>query len=398
MQGPIGVAVLGSTGSIGRQALQIIESMPERFRVVALAAGSNRHLLQEQAARLKPRLTSLGADEGLADSPPLEELAVQPDVDVVLIGTTGKAGLLPALAALKGGKAVALANKEALVMAGAVLTRAARNGGGQLRPVDSEHSAIWQCLWGEEGHTIRRLILTASGGAFRDLPRQQLPEVTPEQALRHPTWNMGPKITVDSATLFNKGLETIEARWLFDVELDRVEVVQHRESIIHSLVEFSDGSVKAQLGLPDMRLPILLALTYPERAAEPQTALLDLAEIGALSFAQVDRERFPLMNIAMEAGRRGGTFPAVLAAADEVAVQQFLDGRIRFTEIATVVESVLSGHDGIDDPDLEEIMAADEWARREAADWRPMTSTLALSAPAERASPATKDEGEVARK
>lgn len=310
-----------------------------------------------------------------------EEIATNAEVDVLLVGTTGKAGLLPALAALKAGKAVALANKEALVMAGAILTDAARRHGGQLRPVDSEHSAIWQCLWGEDSGNIRRLILTASGGAFRDLSLDELKHVTPEQALQHPTWDMGPKITVDSATLFNKGLETIEARWLFDVPLDRVEVLQHRESIVHSLVEFSDGSVKAQLGVPDMRLPILLALTYPERARDPQTPPLDLAAIGKLHFAEIDRERFPLMQLAIEAGLRGGTYLAVLAAADEIAVQHFLDGRIGFLDITCVVESVLSKHDGIADPELEDILAADEWARRQAEDWiNKSTHNIALSA------------------
>lgn len=376
MPNPIRVAILGSTGSIGRQALEIIASLPQRFKVVALAAGSNHDLLTRQVSEFGPRLINLAdASSALPDMgrgsevATLEEIAVHPEVDVLLVGTTGKAGLLPALAALKAGKAVALANKEALIMAGNILTKAAREHGGELRPVDSEHSAIWQCLWGEDSKHIRRLILTASGGAFRDLSLDELRDVTPEQALTHPTWDMGPKITVDSATLFNKGLETIEARWLFDVPLERVEVVQHRESIVHSLVEFSDGSVKAQLGLPDMRLPILLALTYPERAGEPQTERLDLAAIGKLHFGEVDRQRFPLLQMAVDAGLRAGTYPAVLAAADEIAVQQFLDSRIRFVDIASVVESVLSKHDGIADPELEEILAADEWARREAEDW-----------------------------
>lgn len=372
MPRPINIAILGSTGSIGRQTLEIVASLPDRFKVLALAAGSNRDLLLHQVVRFQPQVVHLEqGGEGLPDvaTATPEEIACNPEVDVLLVGTTGKAGLLPALAALKAGKAVALANKEALVMAGGILTQAAKRYGGQLRPVDSEHSAIWQCLWGEDHKSIRRLVLTASGGAFRDFSVDELAHVTPEQALRHPTWDMGPKITIDSATLFNKGLETIEARWLFDVPLDRVGVVQHRESIVHSLVEFSDGSVKAQLGLPDMRLPILLALTYPERAAEPQTATLDLAAVGQLNFGSIDHQRFPLLQMAIEAGQRGGTYPAVLAAADEIAVQQFLDTRIGFREIASAVESVLSDHDGIADPELEDILAADEWARRRAADW-----------------------------
>ena len=375
MSGPIRVAILGSTGSIGRQALDIVASIPDQFQVMALAAGSNVGLLQQQLEQFHPSFVHAAGPGSLANASlsaevaAPEDIAVHPDLDVLLVGTTGKAGLLPALAALKAGKAVALANKEALVMAGSILTEAARQHGGQLRPVDSEHSAIWQCLWGEETSNIRRLILTASGGAFRDLPLEALSEVTPGEALKHPTWDMGPKITIDSATLFNKGLETIEARWLFDVPLEHVEVLQHRESIIHSLVEFSDGSVKAQLGMPDMRLPILLALTYPQRSSHPQTPTLDLAAIGKLHFADIDRTRFPLLQLAIDAGLRGGTHPAVAAAADEVAVQQFLDSRIGFVEIASVVESVLSKHDGIADPELEDILAADEWARREAEDW-----------------------------
>jgi 1-deoxy-D-xylulose-5-phosphate reductoisomerase len=373
MPSPIRVAILGSTGSIGRQTLDIIASLPERFEVVALTAGSNSEQLRRQVDRFSPKLAHL--DNGAAELgagvewASAEEIARHADVDVLLVATTGRAGLLPALSALKAGKAVALANKEALVMAGGILTEAARMYGGELRPVDSEHSAIWQCLWGEDPGKVRRLILTASGGAFRDYSMDQLARVTPEQALNHPTWNMGRKITVDSATLFNKGLETIEARWLFDVPLDKVDVVQHRESIIHSLVEFSDGSVKAQLGVPDMRLPILLALTYPERAPEPQTPQLDLAAVGKLHFGRVDRMRFPMLQMAIDAGMRGGTYPAVLAAADEIAVQQFLESRIGFVEIASVVDSVLSEHSGIADPELEDISAADEWARRQAADW-----------------------------
>lgn len=366
----IGVAVLGSTGSIGTQTLDVIRALGGRLRVVALAAGRNTDLLYRQVAEFRPSLVC--ADAALdpdrlagAHVVPMEAMAAHPDVDVVLVGTPGAAGLAPTLAALRAGKAVALANKEVLVMAGAVLTRAAAEGGGELRPVDSEHSAIWQCLWGEERGGIARLILTASGGALRDRPLESLDTVTPEEALRHPTWTMGRKVTVDSATLFNKGLETIEARWLFDVPVERIEVVMHRESIVHSLVEFRDGSVKAQLGLPNMRLPIQCALTYPERLPCP-VPRLDLAALGSLQFAPPDFARYPCLALAMEAGRRGGTYPAVLAAADEVAVEEFLAGRIRFTDIPRLIEWVLAAHSPGPEDDLDAVLEADTWARRQA--------------------------------
>ena len=278
MTDPKRIAVLGSTGSVGRQALDVIAQLPERFEVVGLAAGRNTSVLAQQIAEFRPRY-AIAASESAdvtaavqnagATLTPMEEMAVADDVDIVLVGTAGAAGLEPTLAALRAGKSVAIANKEVLVMAGHLIRRAMLEGGGDIRPVDSEHSAIWQCLWGEEDHEIRRILLTASGGSFRDFDADQLAQVTPEQALNHPTWNMGAKITVDSATLMNKGMETIEAMWLFDVPMEKVEVVLHRESIVHSMVEFSDGSVKAQLGLPDMRLPIQCALAYPERMPKP---------------------------------------------------------------------------------------------------------------------------------
>ena len=248
-------------------------------------------------------------------------------------------------------------------MAGHLVREAMLRGGGELRPVDSEHSAIWQCLWGEEQHEIRRILLTASGGSFRDLDASQLARVTAEQALNHPTWKMGAKITVDSATLMNKGMETIEAMWLFGVPMEKVEVVLHRESIVHSLVEFSDGSVKAQLGVPDMRLPIQCALAYPERMPAPPMPTLDLAAIGTLNFGRPDVGRFPCLRLAMESGRRGGTYPAAMAAADEVAVGRFLAHEIGFLDIPTIVEAVLEQHASVDDPDLEQVLGADAWAR-----------------------------------
>ena len=377
------LVLIGSTGSIGTQTLDVVRAMPERYRVLGLAAGRNLDALEAQAREFRPRYlwaagngTDGGVSEGrlraLADEvgasvAPMEAMAADPEGDVLVVGTAGRAGLEPTLAALERGADVALANKEVVVMAGALVRAAVDAGGGQLRPIDSEHSAIWQCLWGEEEHEIRRIILTASGGALRDLAPDQLAEVTPEQALRHPTWKMGAKITIDSATLMNKGMETIEARWLFDVPYERVEVIQHAESIVHSLVEFADGSVKAQLGYPDMRLPIQLALSWPLRL-RPTTEPLDLAAVGSLNFSAPDLERYPCLRLAMRAGLAGGAYPAVLAAADEVAVEAFLGREIRFDQIPALVEHALDTHEGAPqggaEPPLEQIDAADEWARR----------------------------------
>jgi 1-deoxy-D-xylulose-5-phosphate reductoisomerase len=370
---PKGIAVLGSTGSIGRQTLDVIRGLPGRFRVVALAGGSNHTLLEDQAREFAPDLVwcqdgarhmELKAASGRsARWAAMEEMASHPEAEIVVVATSGIAGLMPTLTALRAGKAVALANKEVLVMAGHIVTRAAEQGRGELRPIDSEHSAIWQCLWGEDLACVERLILTASGGAFRDVPARDLERVTPQQALRHPTWEMGRKITIDSATLMNKGFEAIEARWLFNVPMDRIEIVMHRESIVHSLVEFADGSVKAQLGEPDMRLPIQCAIAYPERVPGAAPPRLSLARTKALNFSEPDLQRYPCLRLALEAGARSGTWPAVLAAADEVAVDTFLAGRIAFTDIAKVVDATLSAHAGVADPVLETVLEADRWAR-----------------------------------
>ncbi|MGK2966322.1 MAG: 1-deoxy-D-xylulose-5-phosphate reductoisomerase [Tepidiformaceae bacterium] len=373
---PRRIAVLGSTGSVGRQSLDVIRALPGEFHVVALCGGANTTELARQVAEFRPRYVDCAARAPLLDSAvaavgaiylPMDEIVVAPDVDVPLIATAGAAGLLPTLRALEAGRPVAIANKEVLVMAGHLVRRAMESSGGSLRPVDSEHSAIWQCLWGEEGHRVRRILLTASGGAFRDFDQRRLDAVTPEQALNHPTWNMGRKITVDSASLMNKGMETIEAMWLFGVSMDQVEVVLHRESVVHSLVEFSDGSVKAQLGVPDMRLPIQCALAYPDRMPEPPAPALDLAAYGSLTFARPNLDLFPCLSLAMAAGREGGTLPAVMAAADEVAVERFLAGEIRFTSIPAVIEATMGRHMTIADPDLETVLAADAEARRIAA-------------------------------
>jgi 1-deoxy-D-xylulose-5-phosphate reductoisomerase len=289
----------------------------------------------------------------------------RPEVDLVVVGSSGAAGLQPTLAALRAGKLVALANKETLIMAGPLI-RAQLETGGELVPIDSEHSAIWQCLQGEPERSVERLTITASGGALRNLPVAALAAVTPQQALRHPTWSMGPKITIDSANLMNKGLEVLEAQWLFDLPIERVEVVLHPQSIVHSLVTFEDSSVKAQLGLPDMRLPIQYALSHPERWPS-ELPRLDLAATGSLTFGPIDLARYPALALALEAGRKGGTYPAVLSAADEVAVDAFLRHRVRFTDIPAIVQGVLDQHDPCGNPELDDILGSDRWARMIAA-------------------------------
>jgi len=366
------IAVLGSTGSIGRQTLDVVRGLRERFRVVGLCAGRNVTLLEEQAREFTPRLVCCDGNGSTAagvipfdgfECAPMEAIAADPEVELVVVATAGKAGLIPTLKALEAGKTVALANKEVLVMAGRLVRESARRGDGEIRPIDSEHSAIWQVMRGEKNANIRRLILTASGGALRDKSIDELQRVTPEQGLSHPTWQMGRKVTIDSATLLNKGLEAIEARWLFDVPLDRIEIVLHRESIVHSVVEFCDGSLKAQLGTPDMRVPIQVALCYPDRPQLPSVAPLDLRQMGALHFSELKLDRYPCLSLALEAGHRGGTFPTVLSAADEVAVEGFLSGRIGFTRIPEIIDETLNAHDGGSDESLDEILAADAWAR-----------------------------------
>lgn len=362
------LAILGSTGSIGRQTLEVVRAFPQRFQVVALTGGRNLTLLKAQVREFKPKLVS--TESGIkgermpgASHLSMEEIAAHPDVELVVIATAGKAGLGPTLAAIRAGKTVALANKEVLVMAGEVVSAEAKRRGVEILPIDSEHSAIWQCLRGEDRKDIARLILTASGGPFRSKTTKQLAEVTPEEALRHPTWQMGTKVTIDSATLMNKGMEIIEAHWLFGVPFDRIEVVIHHQSIIHSLVEFVDGSTKAQLSFPDMRLPIQYALTYPERWEGVFRSKMDYSNVGSLNFEAVDLDRFPCLRIAREAAVKGGTYPAVLCAADEVAVELFLMNKIGFPGIANLVARTIERHNGVSQPSLEDIIAADAWAR-----------------------------------
>jgi 1-deoxy-D-xylulose-5-phosphate reductoisomerase len=370
------LAVLGSTGSIGRQTLEVVRAHPDRLHVTALAAGQNAALLAEQVREFRPSMVFCERPEELrpllGENLPacvsLEEMASDGEVDLVMSAIVGKTGLQPAFAALKAGKALALANKEAMVMAGRLLARTAEQHGGEIRPVDSEHSAIWQCLAGEDAGNVKLLVITASGGALRDLPVEKLAEVTPEEALAHPTWTMGRRITIDSATLFNKGLEVIEAHLLFGIPYDRIDVLMHRESIVHSMVEMVDGSLKAQLSAPDMRQPILYALTYPDRLPL-ELPRVDFARLGALHFGELDRERYPCIVHALEAGRRGGTYPAAIAAADEEGVFAFLDGRLRFLDIPRLLADTLEAHNSGSADSLDEILQADAWGRDFARGW-----------------------------
>ncbi len=369
------VVLIGSTGSIGTQTLDVASHISRNVEIVGLAAGRNFGLLAQQVRRFRPAFAYSPALEGQGGLPrvwegsrclPLDEMVTLPAVDLVVIATVGRAGLAPTLAAIRAGKDVAIANKEVLVMAGELVLAEVQGHGARLIPIDSEHSALWQCLIGEEARSTEiRLILTASGGAFRDYDPAQLAQVPPAQALLHPTWSMGRKITIDSATLMNKGLEVIEARWLFDVTYDNIDVVLHRESIVHSMVEFGDGTVKAVLSLPDMRLPIQYALVYPQRLRSP-VPRLDWHQIRQLTFGEVDLSKHPCLSIALEAARKGGTYPAVLSAADEVAVESFLCEEIGFLDIAPLVRSVLGAHNPLSQPSLDEVLAVDDWARREA--------------------------------
>jgi len=353
------VAVLGSTGSIGRQTLEVIRALPHRLQVVGLAGGSNANLFRRQLDEFRPKLAcfqdaaALPPDAGY-DLLGLDDIARHPDVDTVVVAVSGSAGLSPTLAAVKAGKDVALANKESLVSAGEIITAEAERNNARILPIDSEHSAIWQCLRGEK-EPPARLLLTASGGAFLGYSADRLKQVTPEQALNHPSWRMGDKVTIDSATLMNKGLEVIEARWLFGIPIDDIKVVIHPQSTVHSMVEFADGSVKAQLSPPDMRLPIQYALSYPEHLPNPQLPSLDWDSGMTLSFQPPDPDAFPCLDLAVEAGRQGGTCPAVLCAADEIAVSLFLSHSIGFTDIAAIVRLVLEEHKPTPQPTLEDI-------------------------------------------
>ncbi len=372
------VVLLGSTGSIGTSTLKVVEDLPDQLQLVGLAAGNNVELLAEQATRHRPLAVSLqdpakaaelaGRLPGirvLSGNAGLIELATLPEADLVLIAIVGTAGLAPALAAIRAGKDIAVASKEILVMAGEIVMNEARSHGVKVLAVDSEHSAIFQCLDGKPPGSVRRLILTASGGPFRKTPKSEFAGITVAMALKHPSWVMGRKITIDSATLFNKGLEMIEARWLFDIEMARVDVVVHPQSIVHSLVEYVDGSMIAQLSTPDMCLPIQYALCYPERQRSERVQT-SLAKLGTLTFEEPDQDRFPALGLARRAGEVGGTLPAVFNAANEVAVDAFLAGQLSFTGITELVTRVMNRHRVVEHPSLEQILEADQDARRDA--------------------------------
>ena len=375
------IAILGSTGSIGVQALDVIASHAGRFTVTALGAGRNIHLLNEQIEIFRPRLVAVYDEEHASRLRELSgsrtgttivygtqgycEVASLQESDMVLSAMVGAAGLIPTLAAIETGKNVALANKETLVMAGELVMAAAAGRGVMILPVDSEHSAIFQCLQGQRREALKRIILTASGGAFHAWSKDALRDVKPAQALKHPNWEMGRKITIDSASMMNKGLEIIEARWLFDVSVDQIEVVVHPQSIIHSFVEYWDGSVIAQLGKPDMRIPIAYALSWPERLPRVEP-FMDFRKTLSLEFHPPDEEKFPCLPLAWSAVKTGGTMPAVLNGANEIAVQAFLDEEIRFTDIAGVIKNVMNAHQTVCSPVLADIINADREARQRA--------------------------------
>lgn len=379
---PRRIALLGSTGSVGRQTLDVVRCFPEHFRVVALAARQNVALLASQAREFAVPITACFAESPevaqaareilpgvLLGEQGLLDVAALPEVDIVVAATSGLVGLNPTLAAIKAGKDIALANKETLVMGGHLVMEEARRAGVSILPVDSEHSALWQCLRGEEIADVRRLFVTASGGPFRRSSLEEIRSVTVEQALAHPTWRMGPKITIDSATLMNKALEVIEAHWLFGIPYEKIEVVVQPESIIHSMVEYIDGSIKMQASLPTMHLPILNALSYPARLDTAGTGLLrELCwpDVGRLHFEALDLARFPCFRLARVAAERGGTYPSVLVGVDEEAVALFLAGNIGLLDIAELIETVLERHEPVANPDVPAILEACAWARRTA--------------------------------
>lgn len=374
-----GIGILGSTGSIGTNTLEVIRRHPDLFQVKTLAAGRNIPLLYKQIEEFRPRRVAVATKElaeelkGMLTNPPeilygeegLIACATDEEVDFLVSALVGFTGLLPTLAAIEAGKSIGLANKETLVAAGELVMEAVEKNGVKLLPIDSEHSAIFQCMQGERREDIERIILTASGGAFRDRTREELHKVSVEEALQHPNWKMGAKITIDSATMMNKGFEVIEAHWLFSLPYSRIHVLLHPESIIHSMVELIDGAIIAQLGTPDMKIPIQYALTYPGRAIL-QGERLNLAKIGQLTFRDVDAKRYPAMSLAYRAGMEGGTYPTVLNAANEVAVRSVLSRRLPFDRIEAVVSDILEKHLSRPKPTLDEVLEADRWAREEA--------------------------------
>ena len=374
------IVILGSTGSIGTNTLDIVERFPDEFRVVGLTAGNNDEMLAEQVRRFRPQAVAMSTDaaaarlrqrcsglpvEILSGQDGLAKVASLADAELVVSAIVGGAGLVPTLAAIRSKKHIALANKEPMVMAGQLMQEEARRAGVRIFPVDSEHSAIFQSLEGHRIKDVRRLILTASGGALWNVPKEALHDVTPERALQHPNWKMGAKITIDSATLMNKGLEVVEARWLFDIPESHIDVLIHRESIIHSLVEYEDRSMISQLGLPDMRTPISYAMRYPDRLPLDLPSL-DLTAIGTLTFCKPDHDRFPCLRLGYESLQIGGTMPAAMNAANEIAVDAFLNGGIRFTDISDIIHSTMQAHTPQPVLSVEVALEADRWAREKA--------------------------------
>ena len=372
------ITLLGSTGSIGCSTLDVIEKNQDRFQIVALAAGENIHKIKRQIERFKPKLVSVKTKETalklrealktknrvkiLYDVEGMKEVASFPSANIVVSAIAGSAGLIPTLAAIEAGKDIALANKETMVLAGEIVTKKAAKKGINIIPVDSEHSAIFQCLQGNRRENLRKIILTASGGPFLKYTVKQLQKVTLDQTLRHPKWKMGKKITIDSASMMNKGLEIIEAKWLFNVDISAIDVLIHPQSIVHSMVEFIDGALLAQMGVPDMKIPIAYALTYPERMTN-DIVPLNLAKEKTLEFYQPDVKKFPCLDIACHACLDGGTAPVVLNASDEIAVEAFMQKMIRFVDIPVIIEKVLNDHKTIKKPSLEDILSSDRWAR-----------------------------------
>jgi 1-deoxy-D-xylulose-5-phosphate reductoisomerase len=374
------IAILGSTGSIGQQTLEVVEELSGQFKVMALTANSSIEILAEQINKFKPKYAVLMNDslvnelkyklsysktQILTGLEGLIKVATLDEVELLVNAVVGAIGVKPTLAAIRAGKDIALANKETLVTAGAIVMREAKENDVRILPIDSEHNAIFQALQGEDRAGVKKIILTASGGPFRTISADKLAEVSVEEALNHPNWDMGGKITIDSATLMNKGLEVIEAKWLFDLDYEQIDVVVHPQSIIHSLVEYKDHSILAELGLPDMKVPIQYALTYPQRNNNNLESL-NLAKVGELTFEEPRKELFPCLDYAYEAGKRSGTMPAVLNAANEVAVSKFLAGKIKFIDIPKLIKRVMSAHEVVDDPTLDQIIEADTWARVEA--------------------------------
>ena len=374
------ISLLGSTGSIGQSTLSVVEKFQERFTVVALAAGNNVELLEQQVRKFRPSIVSVVSERSAGDLKKrcsdlsvrilfgvegMIQVATADEADITVSAIVGTAGLVPTMAAIRAGKDIALANKEVLVTAGELVMAECRAKGIRILPVDSEHSAIFQCLLAGANTDIRKLVLTASGGPFRSHSKKDLGKVTLAQALKHPNWSMGRKITIDSATLMNKGLEVIEARWLFDIAPDKIKVLVHPQSIVHSMVEYHDGAVVAQLGMPDMRGPIAYALSYPERLSGVSPAL-DLAKMGTLTFEEPDMDRFPCLAYAFDALRAGGSMPAVLSAANEVAVKYFLEEKIGYTDVARVIRSTMDAHTPSNIRTVEDALKADLWARHEA--------------------------------